>query len=63
MSSLVRRIEKNIMKAAGLKRRTLTFTGVDGRRHSVRLIATKDGEPIGLHWPRAIPRRFMAVPR
>lgn len=66
MSSMIRRLEKRMMKAAGMK---LFSTPVPGQQHAdgspvmVQVVADKDAEIYGNRWPSRIPRKFVAPVR
>jgi hypothetical protein len=66
MSSLLRRIEKRIMKKAGMKKITATVPasrmagGIEvPYEKKVTLVYDAD-EDFGSKWPRAIPRKYVA---
>lgn len=51
MSSLVRRIQKNIAKAQGFHK-SLTQTVTNKAGQVKRLVVNSDGEPVGHLWPQ-----------
>jgi hypothetical protein len=69
MSSLLRRIEKRLLKAAGFKRNKWTLKFIGGQPKIVPVkrggeITDNNDNPVGTRWPR-ITREFMpeAKPR
>ena len=66
MSSLIRRLEKRMMKASGMK---MFRTPVPGQTHDdgspvmVQVVADKDANIYGNRWPQRIPRKFIAPVR
>lgn len=66
MSSLLRRLEKRIMKASGMKKFATPVPGqtyADGSPAMVQVIADRDAEVYGNRWPQRIPRKFSAPPK
>jgi len=62
MASFVRRIERRIMRNAGLLRRDRPLFANDGKVLTVqRLVIDEDGKSYGRHWPRRIPAAFHAA--
>lgn len=65
MSSLIRRIEKRIMKAAGMHKQEFTHENPDdpGTPLKFTLVVDGSGANYGADWPPVIPRKFSAPPR
>lgn len=65
MSSLIRRIEKRIMKTAGMHKQVFTHENPDDPDNPLKftLVVDKNGNHYGADWPFAIPRKFSAAPR
>jgi len=65
MSNLVRRIEKRIMKAAGMRKQEFTHENPDDPGNTLKftLVVDESGANYGADWPHVIPRKFSAPPR
>lgn len=64
MSSMLRRLEKRMMKASGMRRFEAPVPGqqhADGKPVMVQVIADKEANVYGNRWPNAIPRRFVPL--
>lgn len=60
MSNLIRRIEKRLMKAAGMTKGEKPIFDTDGKLvRTVPVVTDQDDVEYGRNWPRAIPAKFV----